>query len=70
MASRHVADRVSHGQHRQPEGQRHPDKTDPKVRKARSQNSRTASPENEPKRPDEFRRKLLGHCRPPKGPVK
>jgi hypothetical protein len=52
-----VADGERHGKHGQSEGKSHPQETDAKVRKCGIQNSSATSPEDQPKRPNEFRRR-------------
>ncbi len=49
---------IGHGQHGQPEGQRHADKADAQLREGGGQNGRAASAQHQPGRADEFRCKF------------
>lgn len=65
MAARDVADGEGHGQDREAEGQRHPDKADAQCGEGGSQRRRSAAPQNQPGCSDEFCCQFAGHDRLP-----
>ena len=58
-----VANRKGHGQHRQAEGEGHPDEADADLRKFGRQYGAAAAAEDEPERAEEFGRELSLHHR-------